>query len=848
MPAPEPNLDLLSSKLGLLSIEDKAAMTAGRDVWTVPGSELIGVPPLRMTDGPNGARGGAFAGEAARSICVPCGSALGATFNPALIKEVGALLGREARQKRSRVLLAPTINLHRSPLYGRSFECYSEDPLLSGHLAASFITGVQSEGVATTPKHFVGNETEYQRQTINSIIDERTLREIYLLPFEWAVRHGGALGIMTSYNRLNGVYCTEDPELLGTILRDEWGFEGFVVSDWFAAGSTVASLEAGLDVQMPGPDRWFGAPVAKAVANGEAGQVHLDRIVERRVHVHTKLDAWDDDTDLAELGEETEADRDLARRAAIESMVLLTNNGMLPLSPDLDSVALIGPNAVTAHIMGGGSAQLAAHRRVTPQQVLEQRLGDRLRTEPGCVIDKNAPPVRPANGFKAKFFASPDWSGDVVGETMRKSGRVIWAGPPIEALGSELFSTRMTGELEITVTGEHTFTLIQTSDARVLIDGQVVLDGITEKPPQGEAFFGLGSVEMEATLALEAGQRVEIVVELSAPGSTSIRGVQVGHQPPVPAGLKNWAVSAAEWADAAIVVVGTSSEWETEGEDRESIDLPGDQNELIEAVCAVNPNTVVVVNAGAPVSMPWVSRPAAVLQSWLGGQEMSSALDAVLFGEDDPGGRLPMTMPLAIEHTPAFGNFPGEANQTLYGEGLLVGYRWYESRKLPVAFPFGHGLSYADFWWDEADFVASGPAAGTITVPVTNTSHRAGSEVVQVYVEPPAGELFRPTRALAGFAKVTLEPKEKAMVTIDLSPRSFAIWDPVNTEHVQVAHKMSGSGAPPATAAELAELGSAGWYVPAGEYTVHVAHSVADLASSFTVVVEDRLGPLTDLP
>jgi beta-glucosidase len=835
-----------TSKLADLSLEEKAALTAGSDVWTVPGIATLGVPPLRMTDGPNGARGTDMFGGSARSMCVPCGTALAATFDPDLVERVGALLGREVRQKRARVLLAPTINLVRSPLYGRTFECYGEDPWLSGRLAAAFISGVQAQGVATTPKHLIGNETEHQRQTIDSVIDERTLREVYLTPFEWAIRHGGSLGVMTSYNRLNGRYCSEDPDLLNGILRDEWGFEGFVVSDWFAAGTTVGSLEGGLDVQMPGPDRFFGAPVARAIVNGDVSSEYLDAIVERRIHLHTVLDAWDDDVDLPELGIEHDDDRALARQAAAAAMVLLENDGLLPLSPDVASVALIGPNAVTAHIMGGGSAQLAAHRRITPARVIGERLGDRLTIEPGCIIDKIAPAIRPDGVFRIEFFRSDDWSGPVAATTESTSGRALWVGEPAAGLGLEPFTARMTGTVTAKAAGPHLFTLIQAGGARVLVDGVVVLDGITTPPPPGEAFFGLGSSEIDATVELAENQTVDVVIEFTAVGGLSIRGVAVGHKPPVPADLFDRAVAAAAAAEVAIVVVGTSSEWETEGVDRASMDLPGEQVALIEAVCAANPRTCVVVNAGAPVTMNWADRPAAVLLSWLGGQEMAPALADILFGDVEPGGRLPVTIPLAIEHTPAFGNFPGESNETRYGEGLLVGYRWYDTRKLAVRYPFGAGQSYTTFAWQTPTITRAGPAACTVSVEVTNTGDRAGTDVVQVYVAPPSSRLFRPACQLAGSAKVLLEPGASTRVAIELKPRSFAYWDPANTDHLTLRERMGGAAESiPSGGRAFFDVTSPGWYIDAGDYEIRLARSVADMVHTRSFAIESMVGPLS---
>jgi len=830
-----------------LTLEAKAAITAGYDVWTVPGIESLGIPPLRMTDGPNGARGAKsrLGHGITRAVCVPTGTALAASFDVDLLGRIGDLLGRETRQKRARVLLAPTINMIRSPLYGRSFECYGEDPWLSGTLAAAFIAGVQAQGVATTPKHLIGNETEHQRTTINSIIDERTLREVYLLPFEFAIRHGAALGVMTSYNRVNNSYISEDPAVLNDILRDEWGFEGFVVSDWFAAGTTVGALVGGLDIQMPGPDRFFGAPVAAAIANNEVDEAHLDAIVQRRIHLHTKLDAWDNDVDEEELGVEHETDRQLAHEAAAAAMVLLENDGLLPLDPNLESIAVVGPNAVAAHIMGGGSSQLPAHRRVPPAEAFRARLGERVTVEPGCVIDKNAPPVRADAGFDIEFFLSDDWTGPVVAEQRQNSGRAVYFGAPADSLGSESFTARMTGTVTPTVTGEHTFSLIQIAGSRVIVNGQILIDGTGERPPRGVAFFGLGSVELEATISLTAGEPADVVIEFAGDAGNGIKGLSVGHMAPVPTDLIERAAAAAAAAQVAVVVVGTSSEWETEGSDRDSMDLPGDQVALIEAVVAANPRTCVVVNAGSAVDLSWSDKPAAVLFGWLGGQEMASALVDVLFGDAEPGGRLPVTMPLTIEHTPAFGTFPGESNNSRYAEGTLVGHRWYDTRKLAVRYPFGYGQSYTSFDWSSPSIERTGPASCTATVTVTNTGDRAGSDVVQVYVAPPPSAFTRARQTLMGVAKVKLAAGESQTVTVTLNDRAFAHWDPANHDHLEAHKRLSGSGAGVPLSGGTGDATRAGWYVPAGTYGINIARSVADTAFAESFEVAEPLGPLT---
>ncbi len=826
-----------------MTVAEMATLTAGSDVWTVPGIARLGLPPLRMTDGPNGARGATFGGNATRAVCVPCGSALGATFDPDLLHDIGHLLGTEARQKRSRVLLAPTINMPRSPLFGRSFECYSDDPYLAGSLAAAFVVGAQEAGVATTPKHFIGNETEFERHTINSLIDERTLREVYLVPFEWAIRRGGSLGVMTAYNRLNGSWCSMDGGLLDGILRDQWGFEGFVVSDWFAAGETVASLEAGLDVQMPGPDRFFGAPVAQAIDDGETetGSQKLQAIARRRLLLHHRLDAWTDDTDQPETGDETPEARALAHRAATESMVLLKNTGgVLPLNAGIGSVALIGPNADVAHIMGGGSAQLAAHRRPTLADALGHRLGDRLTVEPGCVIDRLAPPMRPVDGFVTEFFANNDWSGAAVATSTLRTGRAIWAGEPADGLGVDPFTARLTGSLKITETGTHTFTMIQAGLARVRIDGVVVLDGITKPPPKGDAFFGMGSEEIATEIEFAAGTTVTVEVELAATEGTMIRGFALGHRRPVPVDLVERATHAAGRADAAIVMVGTSHEWETEGEDRATLALPGAQAELIEAVAEVNERTIVVVNAGAPVDMSWADRVPGVMLCWLGGQEMAPAIADVLFGDAEPAGRLPVSIPRAIEHGPAFGTYPGEGNESRYAEGLLSGWRWYDTRNIDVAWPFGHGGSYTSFEWGTCvlNQVADNVS---ITVPVINTGDRAGSDVVQVYAVPPVDGPLGPRAQLAGYAKVRLDPGQSNSANITLNPRTFAHWSPEQFDHraaFAAMHTEQGG-------TEVEPVAEPGWYTTPGEWTLEISRSITDVVEHVAVSIPARLGPLT---
>ena len=397
-----------------------------------------------------------------------------------LVEAIGAVIGAEARTKECRVLLGPTVNIHRSPLAGRNFECYSEDPLLSGRIAAAFVRGAQSEGVATTVKHFAGNDAEFERNSINSVIDERTLREITLVPFELAVREGGSLGIMTAYNRLNGTFCSEHEWLLADVLRGEWGFEGFVISDWFARGSTAGSARAGLDLEMPGPGRIYGDALAKGLRNGEVDESHVDAAVTRLLGVFDRVGALDEEPGTPRSVDLPEH-RALAARAACEAMVLLKNDGhVLPFDASaIRTLAVIGPNAERARIMGGGSASLTPHHRMPPLDALRARLGDAVEIvhEPGCDIDRTVPAVEAR--FDLTTFSDADLEGAVVHEEVRHDGRLLFFGP----LPGDGKSFRATATLTPASSGPHLLTLVQLGPSRVLLDGDVVLDGVTEPPP-----------------------------------------------------------------------------------------------------------------------------------------------------------------------------------------------------------------------------------------------------------------------------------------------------------------------------------------------------------------------------
>jgi beta-glucosidase len=816
-----------------MTLDEKASLTAGEDLWSTVAVDRLGIPKVRVTDGPNGARGAHLPGGGdTTSVCVPCGSALGATWDAALVERVGALLGLETRRRGCRVLLAPTVNIHRSPLAGRNFECYSEDPFLSGTLAAAFIRGAQSHGVATTVKHFVGNDAEFERMSMSSVIDERTLREIYLLPFELAVKDGGSLGVMTGYNRLNGEWCGERGDLYG-ILRDEWGFEGFVVSDWYAATST-ASARAGMDLEMPGPARAMGSAVAAAVRDGALDESVVDAQVRRLLSVFDRIGALDDADDALPTSPDEPEDRDVARAASIGSIVLLQNDGALPIDPGaVARVAVIGPNADRAVMMGGGSASVTPAYHISPLDALRERFpGATVVHEPGVGIDRSVPLLRAP--CHIEYFAGDDWSGAVLRTEQRDTTEVFYLGAPPDV--PEPFSFRATATFVPETSAPHLFSLVQAGRARVLVGGEVVLDGIADPMARdADSYFGSGSAERDAEVALVAGDPVEVVVEYTSAGSGGVYAAKVGCRASVPPEALSRAVEAAAGADVAVVVVGTTAEWESEGFDRRTMALPGEQDQLIERVVAAQPNTVVVVNAGAPVAMPWADAVPAIVQVWFGGQEMGNAVADVLTGAADPGGRLPTTIPLALEHNPSFGNFPGENDEVRYGEGLFVGYRWYEARRLPVRFPFGHGLSYSTFTIGEPVLSSTTFAPGDtvlVDVAVENTGHRAASEVVQCYVAPSRPRRTRPDKELKAFAKVHLGPGEQTTVRFELGDRAFAYWDLGSGERAALKARL-----PFATMAVEHEPRPAGWRVDDGTYHLRIGRSSADIAHTVAVAV-----------
>ena len=769
-----------------LSLEEQVSLLAGESFWLTVPVPRAGVPAVKVSDGPNGARGGGALVGGVKAACFPAGIALAATWDTALVGEVGQALAEEAQSKGAKVLLAPTVNLHRGVLNGRNFECYSEDPFLTAWLGVSYIAGLQSRGVSATIKHFVGNESEFERMTISSEISERALRELYLLPFEAAVK-AGVWAVMCSYNKLNGTYTSENKRLLTEILRGEWGFDGVVMSDWFATHSTAPSVNAGLDLEMPGPAKFRGEKLLEAVENGSADPEAVEKSAERLLELFRRVGAFENPDIPEEKAQDKPEHRALIRRAGAEGAVLLKNSGVLPLDKGaLKKVAVVGPNAKTAQIMGGGSAQVNVFYRVSPYDGLKEQLpGVELGYELGCTNYKWLPLLSEQLGgpLKVEYFNAPDPSGQVVYEASNPDGQLMW----LETVGHGVepgFSARLTGTITVAETGEYQFDLISAGLSRLFIDGKLAIDNWDDWT-QGELFFGAGSEVKLGTVHLDAGtHEVRLEYGPKAAGELEMAAVRVGMFQPLPDDALDRAAALAADSDVAIVCVGLNGEWETEGNDRADMELVGQQNELVSRVAAANPNTVVLLQTGSPVTLPWLGEVAAALQLWYPGQECGNAAADVLLGNVNPSGKLPQTFPAQLSDSPVMdgdtATYPGENGQVVYREGIFVGYRHFEHQGIKPLFPFGFGLSYTTFEYGDAALSADEITAGgtvTVGVPVTNSGDRAGQEVVQLYVRDTEASVERPEKELKGFAKVALGPGEIKTAEFSLNMRSLAYFD-----------------------------------------------------------------------
>lgn len=787
-----------------MTLEEKIAMVhgIGRAGFTgyIPANERLGIPAVKMADGPVGVRAG-------ESTAFPAPICMAATWNPEVINRVGQALGREVLGKGHNVLLGPCINIARLPQGGRSFEAFGEDPYLASRMAVAYITGVQSQGVIADAKHFAANNQEEQRGTISAEVDERTMREIFLPAFRAAVEEAGVWSVMAAYNKINDTYCSENNWLLRDVLKGDWGFQGFVVSDWGATHSTVGCALGGLDVDMPGSD-YYKNSLRGAVRNGQIEPAVLDEMVRRVLRPMLAQGLFEREDEPNPALVDTPENRMAALDTAREGFVLLKNEGsLLPLDlSKIKRLAVIGPHAGKLRAVGGGSAFVSPAYTVTPLEALQKLVGDQVELvyAEGCDLQGTMtslpstcllPPVgvEGKHGLLGEYFKGKDFTGEPVIKRVDESVDFRWGGAgPGGGLGADNYCVRWTGRLVVPTSGSYGLGATSDDGMRLYLDNQLVLDRWNDRAETTDM----------TTVELEAGREYALRVEYYQ--NTGDAVMRLGLMQP---GQQEYseAITAATGADAALLFVGLDSSIETEGRDRTSLDLPAPQVGLIKAVAAVNPSTIVVLNCGAPVLMDeWLPQVKSLLLTWYMGENGAEAAAEMLFGIRSPSGKLPVTFPRRWADTPAFLNYPGKDGIVPYSEGVFVGYRWYDQQGIEPLFPFGYGLSYTTFAYRDLQVTPGSPAAGepvTVSFEVSNTGSVTAAEVAQVYVGDPKASVSRPPSELKAFTKVLLKPGETKTVTLTLGPEAFAFWDVIRDD----------------------------WYVEPGSFQIRIGGSSRDL-------------------
>lgn len=803
----------LQALLNTLDLEEKVRLLTGRGFWDTWPLKKIGLRRIVVSDGPSGVRGETW-DERSPSLNLPSATALSSSWDRSVAERYGAVSAAEARRKGVDVVLGPTINLHRSPLGGRHFEAFSEDPILTGELAAAYVVGVQSHGVGATPKHYVANDFETDRFVADVRVSERALRELYLLPFEKTVTDSHAWLIMSAYNSINGATASEN-ELLEAPLNTEWGFDGVVISDWTAVRS-IESAKHSQDLAMPGPDGAWGDALADAVRAGKVEESAIDRKVLRILTLAARVGALDGFTPPAtpDFAEDGVA---FAREAAVEGTVLLRNDGVLPLEADVARIAVIGHNAEHARTQGGGSATVIPERIVSPLEGIRAAFPEaQVDYRIGAVVQEGLVGLQPDTmrnpsnngpGAHVRFLGA---DGEELFAEDRFASELVYFGgaAPIAQATSVEFSTIFTPER----TGTARLGFASAGTGRITVN-DVILEELTTTPV-GRDLGGSLLAPPAATVAVQmtAGEPVGITLQFwphRVPGEMSnALSLSVGFEVDnsAPDQLIADAVDAARAADVAIVIVGTNSRVESEGYDRVTLDLPGRQDRLVEAVIDANPRTIVLVNSGAPVLMPWRNRASAVAVTYFGGQEYGNAIADVLTGRREPGGRLPTTWPAEFADVPVKNVTPDD-HVLRYDEGIHIGYRaWLRAGRLP-AYPFGFGLGYTTWAVGSINLrgnVADGSAS--VSAVVSNEGARAGKQVVQVYASRTGSVVDRPELWLVDFAVVRAEPGEDVVVDIPITARALSYWE-------------------------------SGWQLEPGEYTLHLGFAVDDLPGQISTIV-----------
>ncbi|CAG8086692.1 unnamed protein product [Penicillium olsonii] len=805
-------------KLSQMTLEEKVLLLCGQDLWRTNPIPRLGVSRIKTSDGPVGVRGGIFT-DGVSAASLPTGVSLAAAWDNTVIRDVCQVLIAEAKSKEVDVLLGPTVCIPRTPLGGRNFEAYSEDPFLTGKLAAEFINSIQEAGIGACIKHFVANDQETRRFFIDEKIPDRALREIALQPFQIAIRDSNPWTLMTAYNKVNGIFCSAHEFLLQSVLRDEWKWDGLAMSDWFGTNSVVPSLKAGLDLEMPGPIRRRGKHLINAHQQGLVDLTYIDASALRVLELLHKTGKsgnpdWEEGSEKAD---DLPGHRKILRRAAGEGIVLLKNSGnTLPLE-DLSgkTIAVLGPNAARSIATGGGSSNLAPHYRTTPYVSLKSEVQSKfptaeVQTHAGILTHRYLPLIDPAvmknpdtgkSGVSLSLWRNMTHEGSpFMVEDRPSSNLVCYDGLPPELTTGERYSYRGRTTITPKTTGMHEISLSSCGPGKLFLDGKLLIQIERHwSSPKSALFMSYGSPEERVQIHMNAGQEYNLLLESISrepkPYEMNYMSAELEREEVQDGGrigfLENpgdldaffqEAVEIARKSDYAVVVVGKDQDWETETSDMVSMDLPGRSNEFISAVSKANPKTIVVNQTGSPITMPWLENVPVVIQAWYQGQEQGNSLADVILGAVNPSGKLPITFPQRIEDSPSFDNYPGENDVVHYGEGIYAGYRYFDHRKLEPLFPFGFGISYTTFEYHNLRITPDlllGDGKIEVQVDVTNTGSREGRETVQFYVSHINPRLGRPPRELKGWDKVTVLPGETVTACTVLDKVSVSYWDDI---------------------------------------------------------------------
>ncbi|KAH6716074.1 glycoside hydrolase superfamily [Leptodontidium sp. MPI-SDFR-AT-0119] len=786
-----------------LTLEEKVTLLSGAGRCALASVERLNVPKINTSDGPHGLRGYSF-WNGPRGLMLPCGTAMGATFDHELLHRVGNMLADEARGKNIHVVLGPVVCLQRSPLIGRGFEAFGEDPFMSGNLAACYINGLQERKVASCIKHYAAHDQSLRATEDDVVMTDRTLREAHLLPFQIALKKSNPGAIMTSYNRINGIHASEDSYLINQILREEWKWDGLVLSDWWGTYSTSGSINAGMDLEMPGPPVWRGGLLINAVSCRKVTMATVDASVRKVLTLISKV-SDPGPTSIKQLNDTAET-RSFARRVAGESIVLLKNEkSILPLGKaDKKSYGLIGGHFKVPATCGGGSSELDPYYVSTPLDAIIEIVGkENVTYLPGCYSHKFTPlittgltqPGSQEPGLLLEFFGkNPEVIKAAAENPCLFTTHTVSTSMPfndsIPLFLPSVYFIRVRTTYTAEKAAKYRFGLSISGRAKLSIDGKLAIDQWTSLPEKTDdtPVFNSFTMESLADLDTKAGQNYEIevlltndAIDTTIVGAAPAAGLRIGMYEVIDEDSSiAEAVELAKRVDVPIVLTGLSSDYEYENKDRKDLVLPGRINELISRVLEANPKTIVITQSGLPIGMPWVHQASTLLHAWFGGQEVGHGIADVLFGTVNPSAKLSVTFPKRAEDTPTFLTF-GKADRSLvYGEGVFIGYRYYEKIDLAPLFYFGYGLSYTQFKYSNlvvpAEFVAEEEHVMTIELELTNTGKIDGAEVVQVYVADLQASVQRPRKELKGFKKVAVAAGKSTKVEVTLDKYAISFW------------------------------------------------------------------------